>query len=347
MVMENLPRLYETALVEKFQKCPDVAEFMDIKFPVVDDMEYRLLEFIGEGASGKVYRSSKFSESKTTSTTKFYALKIFKGTVSTMSTTKINEIKKEMKTLDNLKSSIHIIKLFDVFICDEKLHMVFEYMDSGSISTIIHRRRSGFSFMDDRTSIKFYFKQILKAIDHCHSNGIIHFDVKPGNLVIENSSHTLKLIDFGHARFYLPCEKYSCDLGTVSYRSPEMLFGCNQLHYSVDMWSIGCIFLQMLFPEQARRFFSSDPATQVNNLNSKFGHRALNDFCKRYDLVCFRLSASSPTSWTDYLFPAGTYGSSEKSIVSDDALDLLNKLLTLDPIDRINSREAMSHPFII
>jgi cyclin-dependent kinase len=88
--------------------------------------------------------------------------------------------------------------------------------------------------------------QLLLGINFCHSQGIMHRDLKPQNLLI-NRHGQLKIADFGLARaFAIPMRTYTHEVVTLWYRAPEILLGSRHYSVGVDMWSIGCIFAEMI-----------------------------------------------------------------------------------------------------
>ena len=88
--------------------------------------------------------------------------------------------------------------------------------------------------------------QILAGINFCHARRVLHRDLKPQNLLIDKSG-ALKLADFGLARaFGIPVRTYTHEVVTLWYRAPEILLGLKQYSTPVDMWSIGCIFAEMI-----------------------------------------------------------------------------------------------------
>jgi len=198
--------------------------------------------------------------------------------------------------------------------------------------------------------IRVYLRQLLLALLYCHEHGVIHGDVKPNNLVIDDDRATLKLIDFGHSHAYWESMRYSPHMGTVSYRAPELLFGSTRIHYAVDVWAAGWVLMHMLLPHRLMAWRSETNESQIGKLNDKYGDRSLQTLCARYGLRCYRLPSRPSMSWHDYLAarpPQDARGRErEAAVLTADALDLLERLLALDPYERITCAEALRHPFL-
>uniref|UniRef100_A0A8D2PPQ6 Cyclin-dependent kinase 2 n=1 Tax=Zosterops lateralis melanops TaxID=1220523 RepID=A0A8D2PPQ6_ZOSLA len=133
-------------------------------------------------------------------------------------------------------------RLLDVIHTENKLYLVFEflhqdlkkYMDSASISGIA------------LPLIKSYLFQLLQGLAFCHAHRVLHRDLKPQNLLI-NAEGSIKLADFGLARaFGVPVRTYTHEVVTLWYRAPEILLGCKYYSTAVDIWSLGCIFAEMV-----------------------------------------------------------------------------------------------------
>ncbi|XP_031698414.1 serine/threonine-protein kinase NLK2-like [Anarrhichthys ocellatus] len=125
--------------------------------------------------------------------------------------------------------------------------------------------------------IKVFLYQILRGLKYLHSAGILHRDIKPGNLLV-NSNCLLKICDFGLARVEEPdpTRHMTQEVVTQYYRAPEVLMGCRHYGSAIDVWSVGCIFAELL----GRRilFQAQSPIQQVR------GHAHLS--VKEEGLLC-------------------------------------------------------------
>lgn len=121
-------------------------------------------------------------------------------------------------------------------------------------------------------TIKSFLNQLLKGINHCHKNRVLHRDLKPQNLLI-NREGVLKLADFGLARaFGIPVKNYTHEVVTLWYRAPDILMGSKKYSTSVDIWSVGCIFAELV---NRRPLFSG--ASEKDQLDKIFKIRGTPD----------------------------------------------------------------------
>ena len=89
--------------------------------------------------------------------------------------------------------------------------------------------------------IKYIVKQLLEAVKVVHDSGLIHRDIKPGNIIIDSYSKKIRLIDFGLAEFYFPNKELNVRIATKPFKPPEVLIGYRKYFQSFDMWGVGCI----------------------------------------------------------------------------------------------------------
>ena len=226
----------------------------------------------------------------------------------------------------------NIVSLYDVIHTENKLMLVFEYMDKDLKKFMDSRGNSNGQLQPP--TIKSFMHQLLAGIAFCHENRVLHRDLKPQNLLINNKMQ-LKLADFGLARaFGIPVNTFSNEVVTLWYRAPDVLLGSRTYNTSIDIWSAGCIMAEMY---TGRPLF---PGTTNEDQLQKI----------------FRLMGTpSERSWPGISnFPE--YKPSQQNFFTQDlrmifqhmelpALDLLQRMLQLRPEMRISAQEALSHPW--
>uniref|UniRef100_A0A8C9XRI1 Cyclin dependent kinase 16 n=1 Tax=Sander lucioperca TaxID=283035 RepID=A0A8C9XRI1_SANLU len=154
---------------------------------------------------------------------------------------------REVSLLKDLKHA-NIVTLHDIIHTQKSLTLVFEYLDKDlkqyldDCGNIIHVH-----------NVKLFLFQLLRGLSYCHQRKVLHRDLKPQNLLI-NERGELKLADFGLARAKsIPTKTYSNEVVTLWYRPPDILLGSTDYSTHIDMWGVGCIFYEMatgrpLFP---------------------------------------------------------------------------------------------------
>ncbi|KAF2590181.1 hypothetical protein F2Q70_00041537 [Brassica cretica] len=123
------------------------------------------------------------------------------------------------------------------------IHLVFEYMEH-DLTGLLSSPDINFT----TPQIKCYMKQLLSGLDHCHARGVMHRDIKGSNLLVNNEG-VLKVADFGLANFCNASgnkQPLTSRVVTLWYRPPELLLGATEYGASVDLWSVGCVFAELL-----------------------------------------------------------------------------------------------------
>lgn len=94
--------------------------------------------------------------------------------------------------------------------------------------------------------VKLYSYQMLRGIAYLHAVGICHRDIKPQNVLVDTSSHILKICDFGSAKQLIPGEPNVSYICSRYYRAPELIFGNTNYTTQIDVWSIGCVIAELM-----------------------------------------------------------------------------------------------------
>ncbi|KAI3835347.1 hypothetical protein MKW98_020463 [Papaver atlanticum] len=284
--------------------------------------QYEKVEKIGEGTYGVVYKARDRVTNETIALKKIRLEQEDEGVPSTA----IREISllKEMQH-DN------IVRLQDVVHSEKRLYLVFEYLD---LDLKKHMDSCPELAKDPRLVKRFLF-QILRGISYCHSHRVLHRDLKPQNLLIDRRTNSLKLADFGLARaFGIPVRTFTHEVVTLWYRAPEILLGSRHYSTPVDIWSVGCIFSEMV---TQRPLFPGD--SEIDEL-----------------FKIFRIMGTpneeiwpGVTSLPDFksAFPKWPAKDLAGVVTKLDScgIDLLNKMLCLDPSKRITARNALEHEY--
>ena len=212
-----------------------------------------------------------------------------------------------LKTLDHP----NIMKVYEYFNNPKCFSIVSELCTGGELFNKIQESKD--MHLSENVS-KYVMKQLLSAVAFCHKNGIIHRDLKPENILLEEEEEakkeyfTIKVIDFGTSGQIKKGQKYKQTIGTPFYMAPEVLK--NQYNEKCDLWSCGVILYAMLCGDPP--FYSEDE----NEI---------------YNLILTTEVQFNQEEWQN---------------ISDDAKDLIQKLLTKNYKNRLSAVEALQHPWI-
>ncbi|KAL2640714.1 hypothetical protein GLYMA_06G292200v4 [Glycine max] len=191
---------------------------------------FERLHKIGQGTYSTVYKARDVINQK------FVALK--KVRFDNLDPESVKFMAREIHVLRRLDHP-NIIKLEGLITSrmSRSLYLVFEYMEH-DLTGLASNPDIKFS----EPQLKCYMQQLLSGLDHCHSHGVLHRDIKGSNLLIDNNG-VLKIADFGLASSYDPHHNVplTSRVVTLWYRPPELLLGANHYGVAVDLWSTGCI----------------------------------------------------------------------------------------------------------
>lgn len=250
---------------------------------------------------------------------------------------KKKKIKREIKILQGLCGGTNIIQLRDI--CRDPHSkvpsLIFEHVNNKDFKTLFP------TFVS--VDVRFYIYEVLKALDYAHCNGVMHRDVKPHNIVLDKSTGTLRLIDWGLAEFYHPNKEYNVRVASRYFKGPELLVDLQDYDYSLDIWSLGCMFAGMIFRREPF-FHGHDNQYQLVKIANVLGTDDLFKYIKRYGLELHPqfvqlIGKHSRKPWEKFIT------AENKHLVTPDALDLLDKMLVYDHQKRITAAEAMQHAY--
>jgi len=236
---------------------------------------------------------------------------------------------REVSLLKDLKHA-NIVTLHDIVHTDKSLTLVFEYLE-----------RDLKQYMDDcgailaMNNVKLFLYQMLRGLAYCHSRRVLHRDLKPQNLLI-NERGELKLADFGLARAKsVPTKTYSNEVVTLWYRPPDVLLGSTEYSTPIDMWGVGCIFYEMA---SGRPLFPGSTVEDELHLIFKVLGTPTEDnwpgISRSEELSGYKFPAYSPESLV-----------SKAPRLDTDGVSLLSSFLLFEAKKRLPAREALKHPY--
>uniref|UniRef100_A0A2K6KSU3 non-specific serine/threonine protein kinase n=2 Tax=Rhinopithecus TaxID=542827 RepID=A0A2K6KSU3_RHIBE len=268
--------------------------------------EYIMSKTLGSGACGEVKLAFERK------TCKKVAIKIISKRKFAIGSARETDPALNVETeIEILKKLNHpcIIKIKNFFDAED-YYIVLELMEGGELfDKVVGNKRL------KEATCKLYFYQMLLAVQYLHENGIIHRDLKPENVLLSSQEEDclIKITDFGHSKILGETSLMRTLCGTPTYLAPEVLVSVGTAGYNraVDCWSLGVILFICLsgyppFSEHRTQVSLKDQITSG-----------------KYNFI--------PEVWAE---------------VSEKALDLVKKLLVVDPKARFTTEEALRHPWL-
>ncbi|KAL6290178.1 shaggy-related protein kinase theta-like [Prunus yedoensis var. nudiflora] len=213
------------------------------------------------------------------------------------------------------------------------LNLVLEY-----ISETVYRVSKHYIRMNQHIPIiyvQLYTYQICRALNYLHHViGVCHRDIKPQNLLVNPHTHQLKICDFGSAKMLVPGESNISYICSRYYRAPELIFGATEYTTAIDMWSVGCVFAELLLGQPL--FPGESGVDQLVEIIKILGTPT------REEIKCMN------PNYTEFKFPqikAHPWHKIFHKRMPPEAVDLVSRLLQYSPNLRCTALEACAHPF--
>lgn len=284
--------------------------------------DYVKIEKIGEGTYGVVYKGRHKRTNRLVALKKIRLESDEEGVPSTAV--------REISLLRELEHP-NIVCLEDVLMQENKLYLVFEFL-SMDLKKYMDSIPPGQQM--DKMLVKSYLFQITQGMLYCHQRRVLHRDLKPQNLLIDNKG-VIKIADFGLARaFGIPVRVYTHEVITLWYRAPEILLGSARYSTPADIWSIGCMFGEMV---NRRPLFHGD--SEIDQLFRIF--RTLGTPTEDTWPGVSQL----PDYKANFPFWKGSQLHTAVKTLDNPGNDLLEKMLIYDPVKRISAKAIMKHPY--
>lgn len=182
--------------------------------------------------------------------------------------------------------------------------------------------------------VKVYIYQLCRALAHIHALGICHRDIKPQNLLLDPTSHVLKLCDFGSAKVLVRGEPNVSYICSRYYRAPELIFGSTDYTTAIDVWSLGCVGAELLLGQPL--FPGESGVDQLVEIIKVLGTPTREEI------------QSMNSNYTEFKFPqikAHPWHKVFRSRTPPEAIDIIARMLAYSPDKRLHPLEAATHPF--
>ncbi|GMH14831.1 hypothetical protein Nepgr_016672 [Nepenthes gracilis] len=297
-------------------------ESLTVQWGEQDD--YEVVRKVGKGKYSEVFEGVHCTDSE-------------KCIIKILKPVKKMKIKREVKILQNLCGGPNTVKLLDI-VRDQQSKtpsLIFEYVNNTDFKVLYP------TLMD--YDVRYYIYELLKALDYCHSQGVMHRDVKPHNVMIDHEQRKLRLIDWGLAEFYHPGKEYNVRVASRNFKGPELLVDLQDYDYSLDLWSLGCMFAGMIFRKEPF-FYGHDNFDQLAKIAKVLGTDELNAYLAKYHIeldphLAALVGRHSRKPWTKFI------NMDNQHLAVPEAIDFLDKLLRYDHQERPTAKEAMAHPY--
>jgi len=289
------------------------------------DAKYEIFEKLGEGTYGVVYKAKCKASNRECAVKKMKLDSEEEGVPSTAI--------REVALLKALRHE-NVVELLDVFCSTTRMTLVFEFLEND----LKKYMRSRGKHLEPPT-IKSLCFQLCRGIEYCHVNSVLHRDLKPQNLLIDDRGR-LKIADFGLARaFSLPIPKYTHEVVTVWYRPLEILLGSPTYSVPVDMWGVGCVFAEMA--TGGPLFCGDSEIDTIFKIFQKLGTPSETIWPGVTSMPDFKMT------WPQWQAKGWENIRNTAAQLGPDGIDLLASIMVYNPEKRSSARRALQHPYFL
>lgn len=224
------------------------------------------------------------------------------------------QMKWEVSVLERLKKVQHCAQMISHCFMKGRCYVMME------LYTPIYAENCGVACS------KYIVHGLLYGIKCCHELGIIHRDIKLDNVMVDEKEQ-IRIIDFGNSTENVK-DCHTIQVGHRYYKAPELLFGCKQYDTKMDIWSIGCVFAELVGHEVFLK--GESDIQQLVAIFKKLGSPQENQWQLATEYPCYLHFNNQNPLPLQKQFPN----------LSKNGVDLLSKMLTLDPLKRISAEEV-------
>ena len=239
---------------------------------------------------------------------------------------------REIKLLQSLNHH-NVVKLQEVMVEKNDCFMVFEYLSHDLTGLLNHP-----TFKLEPSHKKHLAKQLFEGLDHLHRRGVLHRDIKAANILISNTGQ-LKLADFGLARFFVKRRQldYTNRVITIWYRPPELLLGETQYGPAVDIWSAGCVMIE-IFTKHAIFPGDGGEINQLDKIYNVLGTPTRSEWPGIVDMAWFELLRPAERK-------SNVFAEKYRERLTPAAFELLQAMFLYDPAKRPTASDVLEHPY--
>ncbi|CAD8122713.1 unnamed protein product [Paramecium sonneborni] len=239
---------------------------------------------------------------------------------------------REVKALLKLQNHPNIVKLKEIFLDNDTLCLVFEFVEKSIYQMYTQQKEMGKIISEDQ--IKSIIYQVANGLSYMHKHGYFHRDLKPENMLVTNNG-VVKIIDLGCAREIRSRPPYTDYIATRWYRAPEILLKQANYNSPVDIFALGCIMAELFLNRPL--FQGNSELEQFNKILSTLGTFTQQEWPEGGRLVSqmgLALAQFQPLQLQQLIPNAST-----------EAINLLTQMIRWDPNKRITATQMLTHPF--